>query len=122
MRSQRMRSGSINKNPALVKRWLDNEKKASKQYYNENPDSLIPQFEKELRDLGFKFDTSSQTFAFIPKHKKEILPIALKYYQRSKNLSKSNEQNHFMRFFNIKAWTKLFLCYLKTFIQKKQKI
>ena len=119
MRSQRMRSGSINKNPELVKRWLDNEKKASKQYYNENPDSLIPQFEKELRDLGFKFDTSSQTFAFIPKHKKEILPIALKYYQRSKNLSKSNEQNHFMRFFNIKGLDEVVPMLLEDFYSEK---
>lgn len=37
--------------------------------YEENPDSLILSFEKELRELGFKFETASQAFELISKHK-----------------------------------------------------
>lgn len=37
-------------------------KEAAERYYRENPDSLIPLFEKELRELGFDFEVSSQTF------------------------------------------------------------
>ena len=48
-------------------------KEAAERYYRENPDSLIPLFEKELRELGFDFEVSSQTFGFIPKYKKERL-------------------------------------------------
>ena len=66
----------INNNPNMIKMWLDNEKAAEEQYYKDNTDSLIPLFEKELRDLGFEFETSNQAVGFIPKHKKVILPIA----------------------------------------------
>lgn len=90
-------------NSNVIKMWLDNEKMATERYYKGNPDSLIPLFEKELRNLGFEFETSNQTLGFIPKHKKAILPIAIKYYQLAKKLEKPNEQNHFMRFFGIKG-------------------
>ena len=50
----------INNNPNMIKMWLDNEKIAEEQYYKDNPDSLISLFEKELRDLGFEFETSNQ--------------------------------------------------------------
>lgn len=93
----------INSNPSMIKLWLDNEKEAEKQYYKDNPESLIPLFEKELRCLGFEFETSNQTLAFIPKHKKIILPIATKYYRLAKKFEKPNEQNYFMSFFRIKG-------------------
>lgn len=94
---------NINNNPNMIKMWLDNEKTAEEQYYKDNTDSLIPLFEKELRDLGFVFETSNQAVGFIPKHKKVILPIAIKYYQLAKEFEKPNEQNYFMRFFCIKG-------------------
>ena len=83
--------------------WLDNEKSSEEQYFKANRDSLIPLFTKELRDLGFEFEISSQAVSFIPKHKKAILPIAIKYYQLAKELEKSNEQNYFLNFFYIKG-------------------
>lgn len=94
----------INKNPNRIKVWIDNEKAAAKQYYNENPDSLIPCFEKELRDLGFDFVIGTQTIGFMPKHKKEILPIAIKYYQLAKEQQKFNEQNYFINYFGFKGF------------------
>lgn len=87
----------------ITKLWLDNEKAAEEQYFKENTDSLIPLFEKELRDLGFEFETSNQAVGLIPRHKKVILPIAIKYYQFAKKLEKTNEQNYFMRFLCIKG-------------------
>ena len=94
---------NINNNSNMIKIWLDNEKAAEKQYYKTNTDSLIPFFEKELRNLGFEFETSNQAVGFIPKHKKVILPIAVKYYQLAKVFEKTNEQNYFIRFLCIKG-------------------
>lgn len=103
MRCGIMSIEDINNNPNMIKMWIDNEKAAEEQYYKDNTDSLIPLFEKELRDLGFEFETSNQALGFIPKHKKVILPIAAKYYQFAKDIKKSNEQNYFMRFLCIKG-------------------
>ena len=69
------------RNPFVARIMLENEKSKAKLYYKENPGSLIPLFEKELKDLGFEFETSSQTFGFVPKYKNVIVPIAFKYYQ-----------------------------------------
>jgi len=92
----------INNDPHMIKKWIDNEKAAAEEYYNKSPDSLIPHFEKELKDLGFEFEISSQALGFMPKHKKVILPIAVKYYQLAKKHKKPNEQDHFMLFFHFK--------------------
>lgn len=54
----------VNNNPNLIKMWIDNEKVAEEQYCKDNTDSLIPLFEKELRDLGFVFETSNQAVGF----------------------------------------------------------
>lgn len=91
----------INNNPNMIKMFIDNEKKIEEQYYKNNTDSLIPLFKKELRDLGFEFETSNQAVSFMPKHKKLILPIATRYYQLAKEIEKPNEQNYFMRFLCI---------------------
>ena len=64
------------RNPFVARIMLENEKSKAKLYYKENPGSLIPLFEKELKDLGFEFETSSQTFGFVPKYKNVIVPIA----------------------------------------------
>ena len=93
----------INSSPDKIRGWIDHHKSAEEQYYKENPDSFIPLFEQEMRDLGFEFETSGQILGFIPKHKKEILPVAVKYYQLAKKLDKPNEQNYFMSFFYIRG-------------------
>ena len=93
----------INSSPDRIRMWTDHIKGAEEQYYIENPDSFIPLFEQEMRDLGFEFETSGQILGFIPKHKKEILPVAVKYYQLAKKLDKPNEQNYFMSFFYIRG-------------------
>lgn len=109
----------INNNSNMIKMWLDNEKVAAEQYYKENSDSLIPLFEKELRNLGFEFETSNQTLGLIPKHKKVILPIATKYYQLAKKLEKPNEQNHFMHFFCIKGLDSVIPMLLEDYYSEK---
>lgn len=43
-----MSNYDINSNPKLVEIWLSNLKTAEQQYCQENPDSLIPFFKKEL--------------------------------------------------------------------------
>ena len=91
------------RNPFVARIMLENEKSKAKLYYKENPGSLIPLFEKELKDLGFEFETSSQTFGFVPKYKNVIVPIAFKYYQLAKEMNMPNEQNHFIGFFRIKG-------------------
>lgn len=90
-------------NPNMVEVWLNREKEAEEQYCKDNPDSLILPFEKELRDLGFEFETSNQATGLIPKHKKVVLPIAIKYYQLAKGRKKPNEQNYFMGFLRVKG-------------------
>ena len=92
----------INNNPKMLKEWIERAKTDEKVYREEHPDSLIPLFEEELRNLGFSFEISNQTLTFMPKHKKTILPIAIKYYQKAKKLGIENEQNHFLGFFHIK--------------------
>ncbi len=117
-----MSNYDINSNPALVKQMIENSKKASEKYFAEHPDSLIPPFEQELRDLGFRFEISEQIKQFLHKHKKTILPIAIKYYRLARELEKPNEQNYFMSFLLSKALMMLFLCCSRTIIPRKQRI
>ena len=94
---------NVSNDPRFIELLVDHAKTASEQYYAKNPDSLIPDFEKELRNMGFEFEISNQTLGFMPKHKNIILPIAIKYYQLAKQLQKYNEQNHFLSFFQFKG-------------------
>ena len=84
--------------------WIDNEKEAQKRYAQENPDSLLPSFEQELRDLGFSFAIRSQVKGFLPKHKKTILPIAFRYYQLAKEQKRFNELNYFLGLLGFKGF------------------
>lgn len=93
----------INNDPKRVKMWLDREKAAEERYRRDNPNSLIPPFVKELRALGFEFETANQAVGLLPKHKKAIVPVAVKYYRLAKELEKPNEQNYFLRFLHIKG-------------------
>ena len=91
----------INSNPALVKQMIENSKKASKKYFAEHPDSMIPSFEQELHNFGFQFEISEQVKQFLPKYKKTILPIAIKYYRRA---TYDNEKNFFITLFHYKGF------------------
>ena len=90
-------------NPKAKKEWIDRAKINAENYYKKHPDSLIPLFENELRKAGFEFEISNQTFSFMPRNKKIILPIAIKYYQLAKKQNKVDEQNHFLSFFQFKG-------------------
>lgn len=72
-----------------------------------------------MKDLGFEFETSSQTFGFVPKYKNVIVPIALKYYQLAKETNMSNEQNHFIGFFRIKGLDEIVPLLLSDFYSDK---
>lgn len=98
-----MSINDIINSPKAEKEWIERAKKTAEDYYKKHPDSLIPSFENELRKVGFKFETSNQTLGFMPKNKKIILPIAIKYYQYAKKHKKVNEQNHFLSFFQFKG-------------------
>lgn len=77
-----MSNYDINSTPALVKRMIENSKKASEKYFAEHADSLIPPFEQELRNLGFQFEISEQVKQFLPKHKKRFCPLLLNIINR----------------------------------------
>ncbi len=90
-------------NPKAEREWIERAQKTAADYYEKHPDSLIPLFEDELRKMGFEFEISNQTLGFMPKNKKTLLPIAIKYYQLAKNQNKVDEQNHFLSFFQFKG-------------------
>jgi hypothetical protein len=107
-----MSNYDINSNPALVKLMIENAKKATKKYLEEHPGSLIPLFEKELRELGFEFEISNQILCFMPKHKETILPIAIRYYKAAKY---DNEQAYFIGFFRFKGFEEVVPMLLEDF-------
>lgn len=107
-----MSNYDINSNPDLVKRMIENSKNASETYFVEHPDSLIPPFEQELRDLGFQFEISEQVKQFLPKHKKTILPIAVKYYQQA---TYDNEKDFFISLFHYKGFEEVVPMLIKDF-------
>lgn len=105
----------INNNPKLSRKWIEDAKVREKQYYKEHPDSVVLQFENELRELGFVFEISNQTLGYMPKHKETILPIAIRYYQEAKRLGKINEQQHFISFFHFKGFEEVVPMLLEDF-------
>ena len=107
-----MSNYNINGNPALVRRMIEDEKKAEKEYLEGHPDSVEPFFEWELRELGYRFEVLSQTIGFMPKHKETILPIAIKYYQQAKY---KGEKNFFMGFFHFKGFEEVIPMLLEDF-------
>ena len=80
-----MSINDIINNPKAKKEWIERAKIDAENYYKKHPDSLIPSFENELRKAGFEFEISNQTLGFMPRNKKIILPIAIKYYLLAKN-------------------------------------
>lgn len=96
-----MSNNDINSNPGLVKLMIENAKKDFQRYIEEHPNSLIPPFLLELRELGYEFEIPDQVKGFLPKHKATILPLATKYYQQVKYF---NEKDYFMSFFHFKGF------------------
>lgn len=97
--------------PDLV---FENAKEAEKKYFQEHPNSLILSFEQELRNLGFQFEISSQINQFMPKYKKIILPIAIKYYEQAKY---DNEKNFFINLFHFKGFDEVVPLLIKDFFE-----
>ena len=116
-----MEKDFINDNLGLKKRWIDNIKVQKEAYYKEYPDSLVFQFENELREQGFVFEISQQAIGFMPKYKERILPIAIKYYQEAKRLGKENEQNFFIKFFHFKGLVEVVPMLLEDFCLSETK-
>lgn len=109
----------INNNSKMIKMWRYNAKAREEEYFKENADSLVPHFMNELRDLGFEFETSNDALGFIPKHKKVIVPIAIKYYQLAKEIEKPNEQNFFLSFLYIKGFDDVVPMLLEDYYSEK---
>ena len=93
----------INNDPQMVKLWHDNEKTLAEQYYKSTPNSVIPFFMEELKNLGFDFETSNQALGLMPKNKEIILPVAIKYYQLAREKHIDNEQNYFISFLHFRG-------------------
>ena len=97
--NENMSKNLINNNQSISEDLVIKVKKQETEYYQKYPDSLIPKYVKELHELGFVFEISSQAYNFMPKHRKSILPVAINYYQMARDSGKENEQNYFLSFF-----------------------
>lgn len=97
----------INNNPKALKTWRKNEKAAYEKHRKDHPDSLILPFESELRSMGFAFCNMNDALKFMPKNKKIIIPVALKYYSLSKQRNNADEQCLILKFFNYKGLDEL---------------
>lgn len=102
-----MKNDFINKSSQFKKSLIDNIKMQKEKQYEENPDSLVLQFECELKELGFEFEIFQQLIGFMPRHKEIILPRAIEYYREAKRRGKENEQNYFLSFFHFKGFEEL---------------
>lgn len=111
-----MSNYDINSNPALIKQIIENSKKASESFLAEHPGSMIPPFEQELRNLGFQFEISEQIKHFLPKYKKVILPIAVKYYQQAIH---DTDKNFFISLFHYKGFDEVIPMLLDDFYSEK---
>lgn len=97
--NENMSKSLINNDQSISEDLVIKVKKQETEYYQKYPDSLIPKYVKELHELGFVFEISSQAYNFMPKHWKSILPVAINYYQMARDSGKENEQNYFLSFF-----------------------
>lgn len=77
-----------------------------------HPESVIPKFEQELRDLGYKFEIEQQVHCFLPEHKETILPIAVKYYKQAPY---EEEKQVFIGFFHYKGFEEVVPMLLEDF-------
>ena len=102
-------------NPKLLDEWIKREKEGYERYCEMHPNSLLPKFKQELVELGFSYEYPNQALSFMPKHKKIIIPIAIKYYQEAKVQNIENEQLFFLGFFQYKGLNELVPMLLKEY-------
>ena len=95
-----MSNYDINKNSELVQLMIQNEKRADEEYKRNNPESILILFEKELKELGYEFEVLDQVRGFLPKHKKIIIPIAMKFYSETKL---EQDKRYFLGLFHYKG-------------------
>lgn len=95
-----MSNYNINKNSKLVQLMIQNGKRSNEKYKNNNPESLLFVFEKELKELGYEFEILDQVRGFLPKHKKYIIPTAMKFYEQT-NLEQ--DKRYFLGLFHYKG-------------------
>lgn len=94
---------TVKDSPAFQKQLLDEMIEQEKEYLQSHPNSLIPIFCQELRELGFEFDLYHHVKCFLPKYTELISPIALKYYRLAKTEKIENEQLFFMGFLRYRG-------------------
>lgn len=94
---------------------VDNEIKANQEYFSNNPKSSIILFERELREYGFEFKVSSQVYGYMPKYRKVIQPLAVKYYKCARDRNDTTELNYFVRMFQYKGCDKVIPMLLEDF-------
>lgn len=94
---------AVKDSPAFQKQLLDEMIEQEKEYLQSHPNSLIPMFCQELRELGFEFDLYHHVKCFLPKNTELISPIALKYYRMAKAEKIENEQLFFMGFLRYRG-------------------
>lgn len=107
-----MSNYDINSNFELVKTMIGEHKRVETKYKNENPCSVIGEFEKELKKIGFDFSVSSQIRNYLPKYKESIIPLAIKYY---KNANTDVEKRYFLLLFHLKGLEEIVPMLLKDF-------
>ena len=87
-------------NKKTMKLMIQNELDAETKYKDNNPNTMLIPFEKELKKLGYKFETLSQVIGFLPKHQNYIIPIAMRLY---KNTNLEQDKRYFLSLFHFKG-------------------
>ena len=107
------------KDPVARSYYMKQQIEMHKKYCKDNPDSLMPFFSQELWYLGFDFEIPEQALRYLPKNKKSILPVAIKYYQLAKGNGKDNEQDFFLGFFRFKGFDEVLPMLLEDYYDDK---
>ncbi len=84
----------------MVKTMIQNQLITERKYKDNNPNTLLILFEKELKKLGYEFESLSQVVGFLPEHKNQIIPIAKKMY---KNTKIEHDKRYFLSLFHFKC-------------------
>lgn len=105
----------IYENPVILRAWIDGKKEMMEEYLKDNPDSLYPEFEAEIRKIGIEFEIVEQILDYMPQRKDDIVPIALRYYRLARNQGKENEQREFLKFFDFEGLDELVPMLLKDY-------
>ena len=80
-----------------------NENETNERYDKSNPDSFIKQFGDDLTNRGLKFESNSQVLDLVKKHKKDLVPIVINYYEKAKLRKVTNEQHFFLQCLSLRG-------------------